>query len=80
LAAVRKNKNMEINKKDLEESFKKGMSYDYRPTFFMCFNRWYNERFIDFEKCNSCKYSDSKSKTNHRTCEKCIDCSLFDKK
>jgi hypothetical protein len=69
---------MEIKKEHLEEAFLKGMSYDYRPTFFMCFNRWYNEKFVDVEKCNNCKYTEVKHKTNHKVCKKCIDCSLFE--
>lgn len=69
---------MEIKKEHLEEAFNKGMSYDFRPTYFMCFNRWYNEKFVDSDKCNNCKYSEQKSKTNHKICKKCIDCSLFD--
>ena len=71
-------KNMEIKKEHLEEAFNKGMSYDYRPTFFVCFNRWYNEKFVDSDKCNICKYSEVKHKTNHKVCSKCVDCCLFE--
>lgn len=64
-------------KEHLEEAFEKGRSYDYRPTWYMCFNRWYNEKFVNSEKCNTCKYSNPISKTNHNYCKKCIDCSLY---
>ena len=65
-------------KEDLQEAFNKGRSHDFRPTLFMCFNRWFNEKFVDAEKCKSCKYSNPRSKTNYKTCEICEDCKLFE--
>jgi len=47
---------MIFTKEHLKEAFNRGMSYDYRPTFFMCFNRWYNENFVNAEKCQKCIY------------------------
>lgn len=68
---------MKITKEHLEEAFKRGMSFDFRPTFFMCFNRWYNEKFVDAKKCLSCTHSAPASKVNYKTCNKCIDCNFF---
>jgi hypothetical protein len=61
----------EITKQDLQKAFEQGERYDYRPSLHKCFNRWYNENYIDKDKCNNCQYTDQKKYRN------CIDCFEF---
>ena len=41
-------KNM-ITKDDLKKAFEQGERYDYRVTKAQCFNRWYNQNYLDAE-------------------------------
>ena len=38
---------MNFTKDDLLKAFEQGERYDYRPTWASCFNKWYNQTFID---------------------------------
>ena len=62
-------KNM-ITKDDLKKAFEQGERYDYRVTKAQCFNRWYNQNYLDSEKCKICKHSDQK---HYKNCLNCIE-------
>ena len=62
-------KNM-ITKGDLKKAFEQGERYDYRVTKAQCFNRWYNQNYLDAEKCKNCKHSDQK---HYKNCLNCVE-------
>ena len=65
-----------ITKNDLKKAFEQGERYDYRVTKAQCFNRWYNQNYLDAEKCKNCKYSEQK---HYKNCLNCIEHSNFTK-
>ena len=62
-------KNM-ITKDDLKKAFEQGERYSYRPTWASCFNKWYNQTFIDSKKCDSCCFGKLK---NNKNCKDCVE-------
>ena len=65
-----------ITKDDLKKAFEQGERYDYRVTKAQCFNRWYNQNYLDAEKCKNCKHSEQK---HYKNCLNCIEHSNFTK-
>ena len=65
---------MTFTKEDLKRAFEQGERYDYRVTKAQCFNRWYNQNYLDAEKCKNCKYSEQK---HYKNCLNCIGHSDF---
>lgn len=71
-----------FTKKDLEEAFNKGMSYDYRPSFFPSFNKWFNKHYANLFVsgqgcCDTCKFNEQ-NKQNVKKCKECINCNLYE--
>lgn len=60
---------MNFTKEDLKKAFEQGEKYDYRPTWASCFNKWYNETFVDNSKCNNCVFGKLKNNKNCKTCD-----------
>ncbi len=67
----------ELSKEDLRKAFEQGERFDYRPSLYKCFNRWYNENYIDSSKCNDCEFKEAKK---YRTCKTCVEFSNFKEK
>lgn len=65
---------MELIKEDLKKAFKQGDSYGYSMTQNTCFNRWYNENYLDMEKCKTCKFFEKKY---YKTCLSCKEFSNY---
>lgn len=65
---------IKFNKNDLEMAFKQGEIYDFRPSWYNCFNKWFNKKYIDENKCYSCLYSEQK---NQKKCKECNEFLLF---
>lgn len=65
---------MDFTKEDLKKAFEQGEKYDYRPTWASCFNKWYNQTFIDNKKCDSCCFGKLK---NNKNCKECVEFSKF---
>lgn len=75
-----------FTKEDLEEAFNKGMSHDFRPSFFPSFNKWFNLRHLNLIKkshlpnekfsCDTCKYNEY-SKRNAKKCKACVEFGLY---
>ena len=65
---------MVLTKEDLQKAFEQGEKYDYRPTWASCFNRWYNETYIDENKCKVCVFSERKK---FKTCKTCVEFSNY---
>lgn len=65
---------MTFTKEDLKRAFEQGERYDYRVSKAQCFNRWYNQNYLDAEKCKNCKYSEQK---HYKNCLNCIGHSDF---
>ena len=61
---------MEHVKEHLEAAFEQGRQYDYRPNNTHSFNRWYNETFLDKDKCIGCKYFEN-TVQGRKTCREC---------
>lgn len=68
---------MKSHRQTLQEAFDRGSAYDYRPSRYPCFNRWYNETYVDKKKCDNCEFSSNTKLVNRQTCDKCIDCKSF---
>jgi len=71
-----------FTKKDLEEAFNKGMSHDYRPSYFPSFNKWFNKHYANLFVsgqvcCDTCKFLEQ-NKQNRKMCDKCINCNLYE--
>lgn len=59
-----------------------GMSYDYRPNYFPCFNKWFNKHYANLffsgqGCCNTCKFNEQ-NKQNVKKCKECINCKLYE--
>ena len=67
---------MNFTKDDLLKAFEQGERYDYRPTWASCFNKWYNQTFIDNKKCDTCIYGNKK---NNKNCKECNEFSKYEK-
>ncbi len=62
-------------KKDLQEAFDKGKSYDYRPTLFPSFNKWFNKQHLNLlVSCDTCEFLDQK---HYKKCKDCVNCNLY---
>lgn len=55
---------------ELQSAFEQGERYDYRPTWHKCFNRWYNENYLDADKCNGCEFKEPKK---YKNCKNCVE-------
>ena len=60
---------MNFTKEDLKKAFEQGEKYDYRPTWTVGFNRWYNETYIDSSKCKTCEFNRARNNKNCKTCD-----------
>lgn len=63
---------MTFNKLDLEKAFNQGKLHADNPSKKCSFNRWFNETYLDGNRCSGCVFSNKVFSKSCKTCEEFI--------